>query len=183
MCSLSPQGRWREASAVTSWRMRGPGWELGLVRRVPAGAGFCGGGGQWLSSRGSSLRVWEAAVPVLAAGLSWVCAARSVMRPPLETEQKAGLRSHREERPPATAGGTVARAPGAAGSSGRCAPDTDCFVVRAGCCFSLTSAHEAHVDQKNKVVTTPAFMCETALHHIHDGIGAMVTKVLELARK
>ncbi|XP_008143884.2 glutamine amidotransferase-like class 1 domain-containing protein 3, mitochondrial isoform X2 [Eptesicus fuscus] len=42
---------------------------------------------------------------------------------------------------------------------------------------------EAHVDQKNKVVTTPAFMCETALHHIHDGIGAMVTKVLELARK
>uniref|UniRef100_A0A667HMY6 DJ-1/PfpI domain-containing protein n=1 Tax=Lynx canadensis TaxID=61383 RepID=A0A667HMY6_LYNCA len=37
---------------------------------------------------------------------------------------------------------------------------------------------EAHVDQKNKVVTTPAFMCETALHHIHDGIGAMVKKVL-----
>ncbi|KAM6222061.1 glutamine amidotransferase-like class 1 domain-containing protein 3, mitochondrial [Rhynchocyon petersi] len=44
-------------------------------------------------------------------------------------------------------------------------------------------AAEAHVDQKNKVVTTPAFMCETALHHIHDGIGAMVRKVLELARK
>ncbi|XP_004602544.1 glutamine amidotransferase-like class 1 domain-containing protein 3, mitochondrial [Sorex araneus] len=42
---------------------------------------------------------------------------------------------------------------------------------------------EAHVDQKNKVVTTPAFMCETALHHIHDGIGAMVRKVLELTRK
>lgn len=47
----------------------------------------------------------------------------------------------------------------------------------------LTSVHEAHVDQKNKVVTTPAFMCETALHHIYDGIGAMVAKVLELARK
>nr|XP_023414917.1 ES1 protein homolog, mitochondrial [Loxodonta africana] len=42
---------------------------------------------------------------------------------------------------------------------------------------------EAHVDQKNKVVTTPAFMCETALHHVHDGIGAMVRKVLELAGK
>ncbi|XP_017394194.1 glutamine amidotransferase-like class 1 domain-containing protein 3A, mitochondrial [Cebus imitator] len=42
---------------------------------------------------------------------------------------------------------------------------------------------EAHVDQKNKVVTTPAFMCETALHHIHDGIGAMVRKVLELSGK
>ncbi|XP_023594877.1 glutamine amidotransferase-like class 1 domain-containing protein 3, mitochondrial [Trichechus manatus latirostris] len=49
--------------------------------------------------------------------------------------------------------------------------------------FSITSTHEVHVDQKNKVVTTPAFMCETALHHIHDGIGAMVRKVLELARK
>nr|XP_028700843.1 glutamine amidotransferase-like class 1 domain-containing protein 3A, mitochondrial isoform X3 [Macaca mulatta] len=35
---------------------------------------------------------------------------------------------------------------------------------------------EAHVDQKNKVVTTPAFMCQAALHHIHDGIGAMVQK-------
>uniref|UniRef100_A0A8C5KLS6 Glutamine amidotransferase like class 1 domain containing 3A n=1 Tax=Jaculus jaculus TaxID=51337 RepID=A0A8C5KLS6_JACJA len=42
---------------------------------------------------------------------------------------------------------------------------------------------KAHVDQKNKVVTTPAFMCETALHHIHDGIGVMVKKVLELAGK
>ncbi|PNI55821.1 T0078563 isoform 1, partial [Pan troglodytes] len=42
---------------------------------------------------------------------------------------------------------------------------------------------EAHVDQKNKVVTTPAFMCETALHYIHDGIGAMVRKVLELTGK
>lgn len=56
-------------------------------------------------------------------------------------------------------------------------------LVLAGWCFSLTAVHEAHVDQKNKVVTTPAFMCETALHHIHDGIGAMVTKVLELAKK
>ncbi|EFB16253.1 hypothetical protein PANDA_015513, partial [Ailuropoda melanoleuca] len=41
----------------------------------------------------------------------------------------------------------------------------------------------SHVDQKNKVVTTPAFMCETELHHIHDGIGAMVKKVLELCGK
>ncbi|KAK2509225.1 hypothetical protein MC885_009193 [Smutsia gigantea] len=39
------------------------------------------------------------------------------------------------------------------------------------------------VKEKNKVVTTPAFMCETALHHVHDGIGTMVKKVLELARK
>lgn len=56
-------------------------------------------------------------------------------------------------------------------------------MVPPGAVFSLTAAHEAHVDQKNKVVTTPAFMCETALHHIHDGIGAMVKKVLELTGK
>ena len=57
------------------------------------------------------------------------------------------------------------------------------LLVLAGWRFSLTAVHEAHVDQKNKVVTTPAFMCETALHHIYDGIGAMVTKVLELSKK
>ena len=80
------------------------------------------------------------------------------------------------------------------------APSRCCCRARGGCtsggtgwrwtpdhpgpacgCFSITCVHEAHVDQKNKVVTTPAFMCDTALHHIHDGIGAMVRKVLELA--
>ncbi|KAH0624793.1 hypothetical protein JD844_032600 [Phrynosoma platyrhinos] len=49
--------------------------------------------------------------------------------------------------------------------------------------FSLTILHEAHVDTKHKVVTTPAFMCETDLHHIFDGIGAMVKNVLKLAGK
>ncbi|XP_009472621.1 PREDICTED: ES1 protein homolog, mitochondrial [Nipponia nippon] len=42
---------------------------------------------------------------------------------------------------------------------------------------------EAHVDTKNKVVTTPAFMCETELHNIFDGIGAMVKNVLKLTGK
>ncbi|XP_061422995.1 ES1 protein homolog, mitochondrial-like isoform X1 [Lethenteron reissneri] len=42
---------------------------------------------------------------------------------------------------------------------------------------------EVHVDTKNKVVTTPAFMCETDYHHIFDGIGAMVKAVLNLAKK
>lgn len=54
-------------------------------------------------------------------------------------------------------------------------------------CFSeLTLTfhpYEAHVDQKNKVVTTPAFMCETKLHFIFDGIGAMVRDVLKLSGK
>ncbi|XP_010901645.2 glutamine amidotransferase-like class 1 domain-containing protein 3A, mitochondrial [Esox lucius] len=42
---------------------------------------------------------------------------------------------------------------------------------------------EAHVDQKNRVVTSPAFMCETQLHLIFDGIGAMVADVLKLSGK
>uniref|UniRef100_A0A8C1VEB3 Glutamine amidotransferase like class 1 domain containing 3A n=1 Tax=Cyprinus carpio TaxID=7962 RepID=A0A8C1VEB3_CYPCA len=41
----------------------------------------------------------------------------------------------------------------------------------------------SHVDKKNKVVTTPAFMCETKLHLIFDGIGAMVRDVLKLSGK
>ncbi|XP_071387453.1 glutamine amidotransferase-like class 1 domain-containing protein 3, mitochondrial, partial [Centroberyx affinis] len=42
---------------------------------------------------------------------------------------------------------------------------------------------EAHVDLKNKVVTSPAFMCETKLHLVFDGIGAMVNNVLKLGGK
>ena len=38
------------------------------------------------------------------------------------------------------------------------------------------------MDNKNKVVTTPAFMCETALHEVFDGIGKMVKCVLQLAK-
>ena len=33
-----------------------------------------------------------------------------------------------------------------------------------------------------QVVTTAAYMCETGLHEIHDGIGVMVTEVLKLAK-
>ena len=32
-----------------------------------------------------------------------------------------------------------------------------------------------------QVVTTAAYMCETNLHEIHDGVGVMVTEVLKLA--
>ncbi|XP_027439721.2 glutamine amidotransferase-like class 1 domain-containing protein 3A, mitochondrial isoform X2 [Zalophus californianus] len=56
-------------------------------------------------------------------------------------------------------------------------------IKALGAKHCVKGVSEAHVDQKNKVVTTPAFMCETELHHIHDGIGAMVKKVLELCGK
>ncbi|XP_072850298.2 glutamine amidotransferase-like class 1 domain-containing protein 3, mitochondrial [Pogona vitticeps] len=63
------------------------------------------------------------------------------------------------------------------------------YAGTAGAIKALGGKHqikevtEAHVDTKNKVVTTPAFMCETELHHIFDGIGAMVKNVLKLTGK
>ncbi|KAL5016076.1 hypothetical protein ScPMuIL_005665 [Solemya velum] len=38
------------------------------------------------------------------------------------------------------------------------------------------------VDEKNRIVTTPAFMCKTAVHEIFDGIGNMVQSVLKLTK-
>ncbi|XP_074070226.1 putative glutamine amidotransferase-like class 1 domain-containing protein 3B, mitochondrial [Macrotis lagotis] len=56
-------------------------------------------------------------------------------------------------------------------------------IKALGAKHCVKEVNEAHVDIKNKVVTTPAFMCETALHHIFDGIGVMVQNVLKLAKK
>ncbi|PVD30911.1 hypothetical protein C0Q70_10186 [Pomacea canaliculata] len=41
---------------------------------------------------------------------------------------------------------------------------------------------ECHVDAMNKIVTTPAFMCNTAIHKIFDGIGVLVNTVLKLSQ-
>ncbi|KAA0715653.1 ES1 protein -like protein, mitochondrial [Triplophysa tibetana] len=56
-------------------------------------------------------------------------------------------------------------------------------ITALGAKHTVKEVTEAHVDQKNKVVTTPAFMCETKLHLIFDGIGAMVKDVLKLTGK
>ncbi|XP_059896015.1 glutamine amidotransferase-like class 1 domain-containing protein 3, mitochondrial isoform X2 [Gadus macrocephalus] len=56
-------------------------------------------------------------------------------------------------------------------------------IKALGAKHCVKDPHEAHVDHKNKVVTTPAYMCETKLHLIFDGIGAMVTNVLKLSGK
>ncbi|XP_003723328.2 glutamine amidotransferase-like class 1 domain-containing protein 3A, mitochondrial [Strongylocentrotus purpuratus] len=40
--------------------------------------------------------------------------------------------------------------------------------------------NEAHVDEENKIVTAPAFMCETKVHEIFDSVGSMVNGVLKL---
>ncbi|XP_064183790.1 glutamine amidotransferase-like class 1 domain-containing protein 3, mitochondrial isoform X2 [Anguilla rostrata] len=56
-------------------------------------------------------------------------------------------------------------------------------ITALGAKHCVKEVTEVHVDQKNKVVTSPAFMCETKLHLIFDGIGAMVKEVLRLSGK
>ncbi|GFN75317.1 Es1 protein homolog, mitochondrial-like [Plakobranchus ocellatus] len=53
-------------------------------------------------------------------------------------------------------------------------------VEAMGAKHIVKPVHESHVDVKNRIVTTPAFMCETAIHEIFDGIGTMVEGVLKL---
>jgi len=47
--------------------------------------------------------------------------------------------------------------------------------------LSVDVFQEALVDSGERVVTTPAFMCEAGLHEVFDGIGAMISQVLKLA--
>ncbi|KAL4623090.1 ES1 protein, mitochondrial-like [Arapaima gigas] len=51
--------------------------------------------------------------------------------------------------------------------------------------ISFPGLHEAYVDEKNKVVSTPTFMWETDYHYhyIFDGIGNMVKHVMRMAAK
>lgn len=49
-----------------------------------------------------------------------------------------------------------------------------------GCKHVNRNVTEAHVDKKNKLVTTSAFMCNAKIHEVYDGIGVMVTEVLKL---
>ncbi|XP_061454702.1 glutamine amidotransferase-like class 1 domain-containing protein 3, mitochondrial [Rhineura floridana] len=50
-----------------------------------------------------------------------------------------------------------------------------------GCTHVNKEVSEVHVDVKNKLVTTSAFMCNAPVHEIYDGIGKMVREVLKLA--
>ncbi|XP_017547938.1 glutamine amidotransferase-like class 1 domain-containing protein 3A, mitochondrial [Pygocentrus nattereri] len=60
-------------------------------------------------------------------------------------------------------------------------PDTAEAISQLGCKHICKNVHETHVDEKNKIVTTCAFMCKAPLHEIFDGIGVMVQDVLKLA--
>ncbi|KAJ0003041.1 hypothetical protein NQD34_008190 [Periophthalmus magnuspinnatus] len=54
-------------------------------------------------------------------------------------------------------------------------------VKSLGCKHVNREVDEAHVDMKNKLVTTCAFMCNAPVHQVFDGVGAMVREVLKLA--
>lgn len=58
--------------------------------------------------------------------------------------------------------------------------DASAAVERMGARHVIAGAEKAVVDERNRLVTTPAYMCEAPLHEIHDGIGAMIDKALEL---
>ncbi|XP_056610104.1 glutamine amidotransferase-like class 1 domain-containing protein 3, mitochondrial [Triplophysa dalaica] len=60
-------------------------------------------------------------------------------------------------------------------------PDTAEAISKLGCKHICKHVNEAHVDEKNKIVSTCAFMCKAPLHEIFDGIGVMVQDVLKLA--
>ncbi|NXA12867.1 GAL3A protein, partial [Sapayoa aenigma] len=50
-----------------------------------------------------------------------------------------------------------------------------------GCKHVNKQVTEIHVDTRNRLVTTSAFMCNGSIHDIHDGIGNMVREVVRLA--
>ncbi|XP_063791713.1 glutamine amidotransferase-like class 1 domain-containing protein 3, mitochondrial [Pseudophryne corroboree] len=53
-------------------------------------------------------------------------------------------------------------------------------ITQLGCKHVNKQVHEVHVDKKNKLVTTSAFMCNSPIHEIFDGVGEMVKDVLKL---
>ena len=54
-------------------------------------------------------------------------------------------------------------------------------VKELGCKHVNKHVTEVHVDVKNKLVTTSAFMCNAPIHEIYDGIGKMIKEVIRLA--
>uniref|UniRef100_A0A3B5MUR5 Zgc:162944 n=1 Tax=Xiphophorus couchianus TaxID=32473 RepID=A0A3B5MUR5_9TELE len=54
-------------------------------------------------------------------------------------------------------------------------------INQLGCKHVSKGVGESHVDEKNKLVTTCAFMCDAPIHEIFDGIGSMVQGVLKMA--
>lgn len=58
---------------------------------------------------------------------------------------------------------------------------TAAALQELGCKHVNKNVTDVHVDVRNKLVTTGAFMCNGPIHEIYDGIGKLVTQVLKLA--
>lgn len=58
---------------------------------------------------------------------------------------------------------------------------TAAAITSMGSIHVNRDVHQTHVDRKNRIVTTPAFMGDAPLHRIFDGIGEMVREVLQMA--
>ncbi|KAI0207284.1 Glutamine amidotransferase-like class 1 domain-containing protein 3A, mitochondrial [Lamellibrachia satsuma] len=53
-------------------------------------------------------------------------------------------------------------------------------IKQMGAKHVKTEVTDIHVDRKNKLITTAAFMCEAPLYEIYEGLGAMVEKIVML---
>ncbi len=54
-------------------------------------------------------------------------------------------------------------------------------IAEMGSTNVARQATEAFVDDANKIVTTPAYMCDAQPHQVYEGIGQMIERVLQLA--
>lgn len=62
-------------------------------------------------------------------------------------------------------------------------PFTFCSVCVISQYFLFQNVSEISVDDKNRIVSTPAFMYNGKFHEINDGIGLMIKKLLSLIQK
>ena len=46
----------------------------------------------------------------------------------------------------------------------------------------LNCYQDSHTDTKNKIVTSPAFMCDASFYEIFDSVGKMVEGVMKLLK-
>jgi len=56
-------------------------------------------------------------------------------------------------------------------------------ISNFGATHVVTGLDSAHVDAKNLVVTSAAYMCDAAPHEVFDNVGLMVEETLKLAEK
>jgi enhancing lycopene biosynthesis protein 2 len=59
---------------------------------------------------------------------------------------------------------------------------TAAAIGKMGCTNTAKGVTEAVVDAKNRIVTTPAYMCDSGPHGVFTGIGRMIDETMKLIR-